>query len=110
MRFIPGCLLLMLLVCSLCLVHGVLESPYARYRCQCTGFTKRIPRVNAVKRVRTFLPGNGCPRPEIIAWLKKGSVLCLDPNYSGTYEFLEDMKKKRGPSGKSTPARRTWKS
>ncbi|KAM5338591.1 C-X-C motif chemokine 13 [Glossophaga mutica] len=106
MRFIPCCLLLMLLVCSLSPVHGVLESPYTSFRCLCTRVTRRTPRLGLVKRVKTFPPGNGCPRMEIIAWLKNKAILCLDPKYSGTYSLLKAMQK-CGPSGKSTPAQRT---
>ncbi|XP_024433578.1 C-X-C motif chemokine 13 [Desmodus rotundus] len=109
MRFIPGCLLLMLLVCSLSPVHGVLESPYANFRCQCTRVARWTPKARLTARVRIFPPGNGCPRAEIIVWLKTKSILCLDPKSQETHDFLEHLQKRRGPSGKTTPAKRTQK-
>ncbi|XP_036906903.1 C-X-C motif chemokine 13 [Sturnira hondurensis] len=95
MRFFPGCLLLMLLVCSLSPVYGVLEFPYARFRCQCTRVTRRMPRLNSIKRIKTFPPGNGCPRLEILAWLKNKTTVCLDPKDPETLNLLEKIQKAR---------------
>ncbi|XP_037002966.2 C-X-C motif chemokine 13 [Artibeus jamaicensis] len=107
MRFFPGCLLLMLLVCSLSPVYGVLEAPYVRFRCQCTKVTHRMPRWNSIKQIKTFPPGNGCPHLEILARLKNEATICLDPKYPETLSLLEKLKKAREAARK--PVASQWK-
>nr|XP_019575537.1 PREDICTED: C-X-C motif chemokine 13 [Rhinolophus sinicus] len=79
MRFIPGSLLLMLLVSSLCPVHGILEIYNTNLKCLCKQTTTAFIRPRNVSRIDIRPPGNGCPNTEIIVRLKNKATICVDP-------------------------------
>ncbi|XP_054446053.1 C-X-C motif chemokine 13 [Pteronotus mesoamericanus] len=93
MKFISGCLLLMLLVSSLSPpAHGVLEAVYSKYRCLCHRFSKSIPRLSAVSKIKISGPGNGCPNIEILVWVKNMAIICLDHKLPQTQMFLKKIR------------------
>ncbi|XP_058403305.1 C-X-C motif chemokine 13 isoform X2 [Diceros bicornis minor] len=93
MRFTPGSLLLILLVCSLSPVHGVLEAYNTNLKCKCIRETVPLFPFRIVDRIQITAPGNGCPNPEIILWLKNKSVVCLNPKAKKTQTLMKVLKR-----------------
>ncbi|XP_036136658.1 C-X-C motif chemokine 13 [Molossus molossus] len=94
MRFLPGCLLLVLLVTSLSPVHGVLEALNTNLKCQCTKTVSFWNKPKMVSFIDIFPPGNSCPNMEVIVRTKTKSNLCLNPDSKWTRSLLKDVLKK----------------
>ncbi|KAK1345803.1 hypothetical protein QTO34_008268 [Cnephaeus nilssonii] len=93
MRFIPGCLLLLLLVSSLSPAHGVLEAWNTSFKCKCMKSVPKLGRRSMIARVAAYMPGDHCPRKEVIVWLKNRSVLCLNPESEWTQRLLINVQR-----------------
>ncbi|XP_016062996.1 PREDICTED: C-X-C motif chemokine 13 [Miniopterus natalensis] len=91
MRFIAGCLLLLLLVSSLSPAHGVLEANNVYLRCRCTKTASLPISLKFIARVSVFPPSSGCSVLEVIIWLKNKSALCLNPKLPWTQHLLENI-------------------
>ncbi|XP_003364715.1 C-X-C motif chemokine 13 [Equus przewalskii] len=103
MRFIPGSLLLTLLLCSLSPVHGVLEAYNTNLKCKCIQHTSFFFPIRHIDRVQIVSPGNGCPNMEVIIWLKNKSVVCLNPKAKSTKKLMNVLWRKTFPSTPPTP-------
>ncbi|XP_059131872.1 platelet basic protein [Peromyscus eremicus] len=53
--------------------------PYIELRCKCPNITSGVP-LNSISFVNVFRPGVHCANVEVIATLKNGDKICLDPN------------------------------
>ncbi|CAK6433041.1 unnamed protein product [Pipistrellus nathusii] len=93
MRFIPGCLLLLLLISSLSPAHGVLEAWNTNFKCKCMKSVPYLSKRSMISRVVAFKPGDHCPRKEVIVWLKNGSALCLNPESEWTRRLLKNVQR-----------------
>ncbi|XP_036301025.2 C-X-C motif chemokine 13 [Pipistrellus kuhlii] len=96
MRFIPGCLLLLLLISSLSPAHGVLEAWNTNFKCKCMKSVSRLNKrsiISNISRVAAYMPGDHCPRKEVIVWLKNGPALCLNPESEWTQRLLKNVQK-----------------
>ncbi|KAF6371609.1 C-X-C motif chemokine ligand 13 [Rhinolophus ferrumequinum] len=80
MRFILASLLLILLVSSLCPVHGILEINNTNLKCQCKQTSSSYIRPRLISTIHIRPRGNGCPNKEIILTLKNKSTICVDPS------------------------------
>ncbi|XP_032772721.1 permeability factor 2-like [Rattus rattus] len=54
------------------------NEPFIELRCRCTTAISGIP-LNSISRVNVFRPGAHCDNVEVIATLKNGKEVCLDP-------------------------------
>ncbi|XP_050005807.1 platelet basic protein [Alexandromys fortis] len=61
--------------------------PYIELRCQCTKTISGIP-LNRISLVNVFRPGVHCANVEVIATLKSGGKVCLDPNASAIKKIV----------------------
>nr|XP_048281245.1 platelet basic protein-like [Myodes glareolus] len=61
--------------------------PYIELRCQCTKTISGIP-LNRISTVNVFRPGAHCANVEVIATLKSGEKVCLDPNASAIKKIV----------------------
>ncbi|XP_031197955.1 platelet basic protein [Mastomys coucha] len=52
--------------------------PYLELRCRCTNTASGIP-LNSISFVNVFRPGVHCAKVEVIATMKTGEKICLDP-------------------------------
>lgn len=95
MRFILGSLLLMLLVSSLCPVHGILEIYNTNLKCQCKRTTADFTRFRLISRIDITHPGNGCPNVEIIVRLRNKVAICVDPASDLAKRVLNLWRKKK---------------
>ncbi|XP_005857496.1 PREDICTED: C-X-C motif chemokine 13 [Myotis brandtii] len=102
MRFIPGCLLLLLLVSSLSPAHGVLETLNTSSKCRCMKSVSSLKRRNMIAQLAAYVPGDGCPHMEVIVWLKNRSVLCLNPKSKWTQNLLVDLQRSQEKGGPHT--------
>ncbi|XP_036160158.1 C-X-C motif chemokine 13 [Myotis myotis] len=93
MRFIPGCLLLLLLVSSLSPAHGVLETLNTSSKCRCMKSVSFVKRRSMITQIAAYMPGDGCPHMEVIVWLKNRSILCLNPKSKWTQNLLVDLQR-----------------
>ncbi|EDL88565.1 chemokine (C-X-C motif) ligand 7, isoform CRA_b [Rattus norvegicus] len=73
-------LLSLLLVALVPLAVGKPDNnePFIELRCRCTNTLSGIP-LNSISRVNVFRPGAHCDNVEVIATLKNGKEVCLDP-------------------------------
>ncbi|XP_076998532.1 C-X-C motif chemokine 13 [Tamandua tetradactyla] len=97
MRSPSASLLLLLLVISLSPVHGVLEANYTNLKCNCFRELSSVSMRN-ISRLQVFPAGNGCPKVEIIAWMKNKSVICLNPHINWLQKLLTVLHKEKASS------------
>ncbi|XP_004464900.1 C-X-C motif chemokine 13 [Dasypus novemcinctus] len=103
MKFPSASLLLLLLVISLCPVHGVLEANYTNLKCKCVQETSKYYPARHISRIQFLPAGNGCPKVEIIVWLKTKSIVCLNPHARWIQKFLKMLLKESASSTPSAP-------
>ncbi|XP_029800354.1 C-X-C motif chemokine 13 [Suricata suricatta] len=103
MRFSPGSLLFVLLVCSIPPVHGVLEAYNTNLKCKCIRETSAFIPPNLIEKLEILPPGNGCPNKEVIVKKKNMSVVCLNPRAKWVPKFINILLSKRAASTPSAP-------
>ncbi|XP_069450538.1 C-X-C motif chemokine 13 [Ovis canadensis] len=93
MRFTPGALLLMLLAFSLSPVHGVLETNNTNLKCKCIGKIYNYFPIQLIERLQIIPRGRGCPNTEVIVWMNKKPVICLNPQAKRTQALVKLLSK-----------------
>ncbi|CAK6433079.1 unnamed protein product [Pipistrellus nathusii] len=77
---------------------SVQEELYAELRCMCTQTTSGIHPRN-IQNLKMFKAGTHCPNVEVIATLKNGKKICLDPNAPMIKKIIQKFLEVSIPAG-----------
>ncbi|XP_036269895.1 platelet basic protein isoform X2 [Pipistrellus kuhlii] len=77
---------------------SVQEERYAKLRCMCTQTTSGIHPRN-IQTLKMFKAGTHCPNVEVIATLKNGKKICLDPNAPMIKKIIQKILEVSIPAG-----------
>ncbi|OCU00062.1 C-X-C motif chemokine 10 [Xenopus laevis] len=80
------------LLVILAYVHGM--SPGGKRRCLCKGNGAKRFGLKSLKKVEVFPVSPGCENVEIIATLKSGHLICINPESKTINKLIFAMKKK----------------
>ncbi|XP_053450815.1 C-X-C motif chemokine 13 [Nycticebus coucang] len=95
MTLTSASLLLLLLVSSLCPIQGVLEAYNTRLKCRCSQETSAFVSPRFIDQLQIFPRGNGCPKTEIILWMKNMSIKCVNPQAKWIRKIMDILQKKK---------------
>ncbi|XP_036031629.1 C-X-C motif chemokine 13-like [Onychomys torridus] len=70
--------LLLLLASCLSPGHGILEAHYTNVKCRCPRTSLAFISPNLIEQIQIIPPGNGCPKTEVVIWMKTKKILCVN--------------------------------
>nr|XP_008265919.1 C-X-C motif chemokine 13 [Oryctolagus cuniculus] len=94
MRLTSASLLFTLLVSSLSPAQGVLEAYNTDLKCECVQETANYIPIRFIDRLQIVPPGNGCPKREVIVWLKTKIAVCVKPHAKWLQKLIQILQKK----------------
>ncbi|XP_053317631.1 C-X-C motif chemokine 9-like [Spea bombifrons] len=89
---------LVVIFCWLLVVHACVEGmvPLPRRRCRCSGSLANRLNVKEIKRLEVYPLSSICEKMDVIAILKSGKKICLNPHSTMVKILFEAMKNKWG--------------
>eukprot|EP00079_Xenopus_tropicalis_P012964 XP_002940621.1 PREDICTED: C-X-C motif chemokine 10-like [Xenopus tropicalis] len=87
-----ACVMIVGLLVILAYVHGM--SPGGNRRCLCKRHVAKRFDLRSLKKVAVFPISPGCENVEIIATLKSGQHICIDPESKSINKLIFALKKK----------------
>ncbi|KAF6129585.1 C-X-C motif chemokine ligand 9 [Phyllostomus discolor] len=101
---------LLLLGFTFLILIGVQGSPIRTRRCSCIDTKQGMIHLKSLKDLQQFPPSPSCDNTEIIATMKDGKQMCLNPNSRNVKKLIKEWEKQASQKKKQKKEKNIKKS